>query len=707
MKGRIILYLIALVVVPTAILSIMAGRAVRIREQDLERRVEMGATRAMNAVKDNVLERLRAAHSDVVTTTAGLVAEGRLGDMIAESGRLKLRHPFIDLVFVARVGEGLLYPPEQADGAGAEEQEPDNAAVLDAALRLQKDGQYAAAVREFEKMLNQPGVSPVARAEAALGAGRCYRKLGELKLAGGVFRQIAGYSAGRFEEGGKTREDEYQVIRDHRGHLYDLIALQELSESYYEAISADGEDGPARWHDLAISSGLELLERLVFLYDRITPAQRDGIMDYLARAGIAADRNGGGPGAALASNELLGERTSKLLVLFRAQAGTARLKPSETMDLHAVIENEISRSGIPTNMIWLVVRDSVYSAGALPDSAEIIAGFRVNPAGFRQTVGAAAERIGAERDMIISLQHKGGDAPVVMGLMSWPFNNVMLRVYLAQPGPLGRNRELMIVLQEWGILVLAVGVIAGAWIVLRQSFGEVKRLQDRSDFIAGVSHDLRTPLASMRMLAESLALERVDPSRRKQFLETIISEAGRLGHLVERVLYFVRFGDDVLTYQLRRVDVGPVVREAVESFAGIVSGREGIRVRVETESGLPEVMADPLAISQVVLNLVDNAVKYSAGNRSLGGGVEVRVAANVEGGVDISVSDSGIGIDKKEVGKIFRRFYRARNARGHSAPGIGLGLALCRHIVRGHGGRIEVRSASGRGSVFTVSLPRA
>jgi|GEM_PF-1975365 len=704
MKGRILLYLIALVVIPTAILSIMAGRSVRMREQDLDRRLEIEARRAARVVDDRFQAELKAAQSNVISRAGGFSAEGRLEDLLTESGRLKLRYSFVDLVYVYKTGEGILYPPDRVVDVVSG---PDStgAALLEAADRLQEEGQYTQAVRQYERILSQSEISTATRAEAALGAGRCYRRLGELKLAGGVFRQIAGYSAGLFEKGRQSAEHGMPVQRDRRGFLYDLIALRELSDSYHEALAAESDSGPERWENLAYTTGLELLERLVFLYDRIIPAQQTDIMEHLVRVGIADDMEGHNPGSALAGDEALQSQAARLLTLLRAQEHSAQLKPEERGRLADALQNDEVRNSLRSNTVaWLPVGEDVYSAGNLSDNGDLIAGFRINPTGFRQTIAAIGANVGKEEGVSISLQRWSEKQPAAAEFMTWPFDRVTLHAYPAEPGTLLRNRELMVVLQVWGILMLAAGVIAGAWIVLRQSSDEVRRLRDKSDFIAGVSHDLRTPLASMRMLAESLALERVEQSRRKQFLETIIGESKRLGHMVERVLYFVRFGDDVLTYQLRRTDIGPIVREAVESFSGVVSGR-GDGISVEVQQNLPEVMADPVAIGQVVLNLVDNAVKYSTKAGQAIEGVEVKVTANDAGGVDISVHDKGIGIEPGETKKIFRRFYRARNTRLHFAPGTGLGLALCRHIVKGHGGRIEVRSEAGRGSVFTVTLP--
>ena len=288
----------------------------------------------------------------------------------------------------------------------------------------------------------------------------------------------------------------------------------------------------------------------------------------------------------------------------------------------------------------------------------------------------------------------------------------------------------------------------------------MQRAKARGDLIAGVSHDLRTPLASMRMLADSLYLGRVtDPSRQKQFLSTIVRESSRLGTLVERILFFVRLGEEALTYQFRPTKVDAVVAEAIESFQGgsgsdskaccrdletgreaaappcsrrdasgnsggsaappTVSGNEHDRssassmpdVKLDVEPDLPMVKADADALRQVVLNLVDNAVKYSKpmgdkiGSAREHSSVTIKVGRQGDAELTISVTDNGIGIPRNEMKKIFRRFYRVSGKQRDTVSGVGMGLALCRHIVAAHGGRIEVESELGKGSTFKVILP--
>jgi signal transduction histidine kinase len=311
-----------------------------------------------------------------------------------------------------------------------------------------------------------------------------------------------------------------------------------------------------------------------------------------------------------------------------------------------------------------------------------------------------------------------------------PFDFVTVTVALADPDAMRRAGELHARLYAWAILVMAAGIIAGVSLVLVEAAVAVKRARSRSDFVIGVSHDLRTPLASMKMLAESLHLRRVrNEDTRRQFLVTIVRECERLSQLIERVLFFVRFGQNALAYHMAPTDLGRLVESAIRLFEARYTeeaeqaaqgrqqkpGASPPQVDLQMDQNLPEVLADDSAMTQVVLNLLDNAVKYSRQSMSRD---SVPVNLSIHGvtrrsriyrqprpWVSISVKDRGIGIGRRELRKVFRRFYRVPGAVRENVSGVGLGLALCRHVVEAHGGWIDVESTPGEGSVFSVYLP--
>jgi len=270
----------------------------------------------------------------------------------------------------------------------------------------------------------------------------------------------------------------------------------------------------------------------------------------------------------------------------------------------------------------------------------------------------------------------------------------------------------------WGVALLAAGILAGAWLVLREATREIERVRARSDFVMGLSHDLRTPVSGMKVLAESLYLDTVtDPEKRKRFLGAIVRECERLNQMVERVLFFVRFGQGALAYGSQPLDAGALVAEAVQRFCALAADSGAAAVRLETEAGAPRVRGDESALAQVVFNLLDNAAKYGRPEKG-DAPCETRVTVDTvtrrrrpwsrrRRWVRLGVHDRGPGLTAREARRIFSRFYRTPSARRRNVSGAGLGLALCRHVAAAHGGWIEVRSRPGMGSSFFVFLPAA
>lgn len=220
----------------------------------------------------------------------------------------------------------------------------------------------------------------------------------------------------------------------------------------------------------------------------------------------------------------------------------------------------------------------------------------------------------------------------------------------------------------------------------------------QADFISNASHQLKTPLSLLSAATETVALERVrSPDKLAQYLGIIRSEVARLSMLVQRILEFSRL-QQPRRYEFELVDLSALVRETVEAFEGSLSVRQ-FTFHVEEGQPAPHVEADPAAIEQVLVNLLDNAIKYSGDVRE----VTVRVAARPHEAV-IEVADRGLGIEHVDLKRIFDKFYRGR----HSAlnrEGFGLGLPIVQELVAAHSGRVEVESKPGVGSTFRVILP--
>jgi signal transduction histidine kinase len=276
------------------------------------------------------------------------------------------------------------------------------------------------------------------------------------------------------------------------------------------------------------------------------------------------------------------------------------------------------------------------------------------------------------------------------------------RVALYQPPGVSPRaavrRQVMALTGALGVLlvVIAGGIVAAGRLVRRET--EMARL--KADFVANVSHDLKTPLSVIRMFAETLDMGRLpDEARRREYYRVISRESERLSRLIDNVLDFSRIEGGRRRYDIAPAAVEPLVREAVEAFDYPLA-QQGFKVDVRVAPDLPEVPMDAAAVGQALANLVDNAIKYSAERRSL------LVEAALDGSwLTLSVADEGIGIPAAEHARIFEKFYRIGRSETQGRRGSGVGLALVRHVAEAHGGEVTVRSAPGAGSRFTLRLP--
>jgi two-component system phosphate regulon sensor histidine kinase PhoR len=238
-------------------------------------------------------------------------------------------------------------------------------------------------------------------------------------------------------------------------------------------------------------------------------------------------------------------------------------------------------------------------------------------------------------------------------------------------------------------------------LTLRTARREMKLSQMKSDFVSNVSHELRTPLSSIRVFGEFLKLGWIKEGEQiQQCGEYIEAESRRLTHIIDNILDFSRIESMERTYRFEEVDSEEMIAETLKILE-VQLKQKGFAINVEIDTEpLPIVMADREAIAQVLINLMDNAVKYSAAAKE----VMVQLGQR-DGFLAISVTDYGNGIPPGEHAKIFEKFYRVSTGLLHDVKGNGLGLSIVKHIIDAHQGRITVESDSGRGSTFTILLP--
>lgn len=250
-----------------------------------------------------------------------------------------------------------------------------------------------------------------------------------------------------------------------------------------------------------------------------------------------------------------------------------------------------------------------------------------------------------------------------------------------------------------GILViifcgtLATGTIL-VWVFVRQQ----KNLSElQLDFVSKVSHELRTPLTSIRMFTETLDLRRDDPAAVAVCIDALGRESSRLQGLIDRLLDWGRMESGRRVFEMREEDLADIVEEALSSFEPTRTGR--LEVKRDFRGTLPAVWCDRAAMVDTLVNLLSNAYKYGKGR------VDVTIEPR-EKTIAVTVRDYGVGIARQEHKRIFERFYRVDDILARQQGGSGLGLAIVQHVVRAHKGKITVDSEPGKGSAFTVQLPR-
>jgi signal transduction histidine kinase/tetratricopeptide (TPR) repeat protein len=277
-----------------------------------------------------------------------------------------------------------------------------------------------------------------------------------------------------------------------------------------------------------------------------------------------------------------------------------------------------------------------------------------------------------------------------------------LRVASASPGAVlaesASRRRLLLA----GLGMMALVVLVGSYFVGRAVTRELEVARLQSDFVSAVSHEFRTPLASLLQLSELLADGRVSTdSQRQMYYRSLFGETQRLSRLVEGLLDFGRMEAGGCEYRFELLEPGGLIRSVAEEFGREVEQR-GYEVEIKLDGELPPVRGDREALGRALWNLLDNAVKYSPQCKT----VWVEAACN-NGPVAIRVRDHGLGIAPGEQEEIFKKFVRASSAWQAGVKGTGLGLAMVKRIAAAHGGRAFVESEPGAGSTFTISLPAA
>lgn len=250
-------------------------------------------------------------------------------------------------------------------------------------------------------------------------------------------------------------------------------------------------------------------------------------------------------------------------------------------------------------------------------------------------------------------------------------------------------------------ILFTVVIISAFWLTVRTMFTQKKLSEIKSDFINNMTHELKTPLATISLAIDALTNDKVirDTDKIKYYSGMIKEENRRMNKQVEKILQAARIERQEISLNLQELDVHDIIRKVAENLELQILEKQG-RLALSLSAQNHKVKADEVHFSNIIFNLLDNAIKYSTEAPKIE--VETLMQNNV---VFIKVKDNGIGMNKETQSRIFEKFYRAHTGNIHNVKGFGLGLSYVKAMVEAHNGKIKVESAVGKGSIFTVSLP--
>lgn len=611
--------------------------------QRLHERLEAAAT-----VVGGVLERRLAATEQQLVRLADAAPEARAAAMA--DFRLS---PADGAAVVFEGAEAWAWPPPPFMPGPPASDEEDAMAFIDAEVLEFGRGDLAAAAAAYKTMAESP--DPARRAGALARLARVARRRGDTRAALAAYDRLAAHSA---------------VMT--LGRPADLLAMTERVALLAEAGDAPRVAAAARPVQEALLAGRWRLSESEFAFHRSRLAGWSGD-DRLGHASAH-------PRLAVATAVA---QASDLV----SRAG-ADVEGGRTAWTNAHGRGLLVWRRVGQRVVALVAIDEWARRTWLGDVRATATGQRarasLTTADGREWLDAPA------RGAAVRYTPEEGRLPFV------------LRVSSADPTSdaatfAGRRRLLAGMVAALGVLMAASGYVAA-----RGLAREVAAARLQSDFVAAVSHEFRTPVASMRQLGELLDEGRVpDEAKRREYYGRIRRQAARLHHLVENLLDFGRMEAQAAEYRMTRLEPATLVRDVVAEFdsAGRGIGRQ---VDVAMPGALPPIVGDSEALGRALWNLLDNAAKYSPD------ATPIHVQATVTAGrLAIVVRDAGPGIPPDEQARIFERFARGSHALASGARGTGLGLAMVRHIVHAHKGAVTVDSRPGAGATFTITLPTA
>jgi signal transduction histidine kinase len=698
------LILLSFVMLPSAVLGYLSWRAIEGEKSDSLERLR-GSYRQFAALAARQMDyQLRVVESRWIAELDGLLSASAAGPTPGQVAAATGREPLVSEYFLLAAPDRLLHPrvPEGGESAARDPalQAPEGP-EHDLFVRLAARGEdleyraddLAGAMAAYREILSRVQ-SPRLRAMAESYVGRAQLKAGDASGALITFRRLL------------TR---YPEARDLNRMYLRFLAQYEIAAAL-ESL---------RRYPQALDALLELNRDLVRRSDAITTMQYSYFSDLIQTLApqLFGEIAPGGRGAYVQAFRALGEQNKKRI----SEKYFTHLLATELSDMSFRRKHYTPRTqylsaraeGEPFLLAYRTVPDTrgTYVTGILAaqiDLGELQRRLLVAVQTLAPDSGATVALLGAGGGVVIGADGAKGALVATEDLMP-PFDFWQVGVYLHDVPTAMHRLDLRRTLWHWLVSLMLISILFGGYAFIVRVRRQAYLSRAQTTFVSNVTHELRTPLASIKLFAELLDLRMNeapadaparDAGESRRYLGLLRQECDRLTRLIDRVLDFSRMERRARRYRFEAQDVGEVVARSVESFRPQAEAA-GFRLTLALEPPLPSLLVDADAIAQVILNLLTNALQYSQDEK------EIRVRVGREGAaVAVEVSDRGIGIEPGDLDRVFDKFYSAwRRMDSRVQGGLGLGLALSREIVRAHGGQIGVRSEVGRGSTFTVLLP--
>jgi signal transduction histidine kinase len=693
-RRRIPLLFLLGVGIPSLALSYLAFRGIRNELALLEQR-RLGEHRALaELVGDTITERIAAAERAFSTVLTGR-DDPHAADLVATLDSLKTESPLVEEVFlfadletVTLPAADLLFRPDGSLPAPTASEWPPSAAASMRAgqAREFQQNRYRSAAASYQRAV--AGVSdPVLKGEALVALARAHRKAGDLEAAiascqtlaadYGQIKTTAGVPLGpmaRLERGSLL-----MMVGDSLGALAVLIDL-------YERL-VDGE-----W----------TMERAQYDFFNGQAANTVRMLAGQAPGSLQPDED---PLGGVRAREQERRATAVRLILFQQTAGE---------DLAARVSRGGAAAGNTGSRFTLESAGQSYLVSLLQQARAEggVWGLLLDGDCLRDDLlrPALEEHVDPETtDWLV----RGRDGSTVLAREGPPLGTLSVTATLAgnfppwliefYQRPQSTYSRLFTSGQSiylYMFLAIAIILIFGVVLTVRAVTHELELARLKSDFVSTVSHEFKSPLTSIRQLAEMLQEGRVpSEERRQRYYDVLVEQSTRLSSLVANILDLARIEEGRKEFRFERVDIGELVSEVVATTQHRV-GHEGYIVEARIEDALPPVRVDRDAIAQAISNLVDNAIQYSGDSKR----IKLYASAG-EGHVTVAVEDFGVGIPEDEIDRVFERFYRGGHELTRTVKGSGLGLTLVKEVLEAHGGTVQVKSEPGRGSTFSIRLP--